>query len=108
MVYELRIYHCMPGRLPDLCRRFKQHTLGLWQGHGIQAVGFWTVAVGESSSDLYYLLQWENLHERELKWAAFLSDPAWLAVRAETEKDGALFTHVSNTLLTPTEFSALK
>ncbi|WP_298900126.1 NIPSNAP family protein, partial [uncultured Devosia sp.] len=42
MIYELRIYTCLPGRLPDLQRRFQDHTLALWERHGIEQAGFWT------------------------------------------------------------------
>lgn len=108
MQYELRIYHCQSGRLPDLCRRFEQHTLALWSKHDIRPIGFWTVIIGESSGDLYYMLEWRDMAERDAKWSAFLNDPEWLRIRAETEKAGPLFTHVSNTLLAPTAFSKLK
>ena len=55
MIYEMRIYRCVPGRLPDLLKRFETITLGLWQRHGIQQAGFWTTLVGESNHDLTYL-----------------------------------------------------
>ena len=47
MIYELRVYHCVPGRLPDLLKRFDTITLKIWERHGIQQAGFWTVLVGE-------------------------------------------------------------
>jgi len=64
--------------------------------------------VGESSQELYYLLAWESLADRETKWNAFVVDPEWLAKRAETEKDGAIVANVSNQLLAPTAFSSVK
>jgi hypothetical protein len=108
MIYELRVYHCVPGRLPALLKRFDTITLKLWEKHGIKQAGFWTVAIGESSNDLYYLLAWESLAEREKKWATFASDPEWLAKRAETEKDGPIVASVSNSMLQPTSFSSVK
>ena len=57
MIYELRVYHCVPGRLPDLIKRFDTLTLPLWEKHGIKQAGFWTVAIGPSNQDLYYMLQ---------------------------------------------------
>jgi hypothetical protein len=108
MIYELRVYHCVPGRLPALLKRFDTITLKLWEKHGIRQAGFWTVAIGESSNDLFYLLAWESLAEREKKWTAFASDPEWLAKRAETEKDGAIVASVSNSMLQPTSFSSVK
>jgi len=108
MIYELRVYHCVSGRLPALLRRFETVTLDIWERLGIRQAGFWTVLVGESSQDLFYLLQWESLAEREKKWAAFLADPEWIAKRAESERDGAIVASVSNSFLQPTAFSSVK
>jgi hypothetical protein len=108
MIHELRIYHCAPGKLPALLKRFETITLDLWKRHGIRQAGFWTVAIGDSNSDLYYLLEWESLAEREQKWNAFQSDPEWIAKRAETEKDGPILTSLSNLILQPTAFSSVK
>ena len=60
MIYELRIYHCIPGRLPALLKRFDTITLKIWERHGIKQAGFWTVGIGESNQDLYYMLAWES------------------------------------------------
>jgi hypothetical protein len=46
MIYELRIYQCVPGRLPVLLKRFEDHTLKIWEKHGIRQAGFWTVLIG--------------------------------------------------------------
>jgi hypothetical protein len=108
MIYELRVYHCVSGRLPALLKRFETVTLGIWERLGIRQAGFWTVLVGESSQDLFYLLQWESLGEREKKWAAFLVDPGWIAKRTESERDGAIVASVSNSFLQPTAFSSVK
>ena len=108
MIHELRIYRAPAGRLPDLLSRFENHTLKIWQKHGIRQAGFWTVAIGPSNQDLYYLLEWESLAERERKWNAFAGDPEWLAVKAETEKNGAIVETLSNAILTPTAFSSVR
>jgi hypothetical protein len=108
MLYELRVYHAAPGKLPAIVKRFADHTLKFWDRYGIRQVGFWTVLIGENNHDLYYLLEWESLAEREQKWNAFASDADWIKVRAETEKDGPLLTHFSNSILTPTAYSKLK
>jgi hypothetical protein len=108
MIYELRVYKCVPGRLPALLNRFANTTLKLWDKHGIKQAGFWTTLVGESNQELYYLLAWESLADRDKKWSAFQADPEWLAKRAETEKDGPIVANVANQLLTPTAFSSVK
>jgi NIPSNAP len=108
MIYELRVYHCMPSRLPALLKRFDTITLGIWQRHGIRQAGFWTVLVGSSNHDLYYMLAWESLAEREKKWAGFMADPEWIAKRAETERDGPIVASITNSFLDPTSFSSVR
>ena len=107
MIYELRVYHCVSGRLPALLDRFDTITLKIWEKHGIRQAGFWTVGIGESNQDLYYMLAWESLAERESKWNAFMADPEWIAARAETEKDGPIVASFSNQILLPTSFSSV-
>ena len=108
MIYELRIYHCSPGRMPDVLKRFNDIVLGFWKKHGIEPVGFWTTYIGESNQDLYYMLKWDSLGEREKRWNAFQADKDWLAQRAETEKNGPLVASFANYMLTPTAFSAMQ
>jgi hypothetical protein len=108
MLYELRIYEAVPGRLPDLNKRFSTITLKIWDRHGIRQAGFWTTVIGESNQALYYLLAWESLAERETKWGAFMADPEWHAARAETEANGPLVAKVTNSILAPTPYSAVQ
>ncbi len=108
MIYELRVYHCVSGRLPDLIKRFDTITLPLWDKHGIKQAGFWTTLVGESNQDLTYFLKWESLAEREAKMAKFGADPEWLAARAKTEENGPIVATITNAFLTPTGFSSVK
>jgi NIPSNAP protein len=108
MIYELRIYHATPGKLAALNKRFENVTLKFWEKYSIRPLGFWTTLIGESSNDLYYLLEWNDLAEREKNWGAFQADPEWIKARAETEKDGPLTIGITNTMLSPTSYSKLK
>src|SRR6266702_6168594 len=65
MIYEMRQYRCVPGRLPALLKRFETATLKLWEKHGIRQAGFFTTLIGESNQELTYFLAWESLAERE-------------------------------------------
>src|SRR5258708_33096749 len=96
MLYELRIYHCVPGRLPDLLKRFDTITLGIWQRHGIQQAVFWTTVIGDSDQALYYLLQWESLADREKKCSTFQADPEWQTKRADTDTNGTMVARVQS------------
>jgi hypothetical protein len=108
MIYESRVYRCVPGRLPALLKRFENTTLKLWEKHAIRPVGFFTTLIGESNQELTYLLAWESLAERETKWTAFQTDPDWISARAKTEEDGQIVGNIVSQLLVPTAFSALK
>jgi hypothetical protein len=108
MIYELRIYQCISGRMPALLKRFDTITLKIWERHGIKQAGFWTVLVGDSSQDLYYMLAWDSLADREKKWASFQADQEWITKRAETEKDGPIVNTITNMFLQPTNFSSVK
>ncbi len=108
MIYELRVYHCLPGRLPDLVKRFETVTVRLFEKHGIQQLGFWTVAIGESNADLIYILKWDSLADREARFAAFQRDPEWIEARRRSEENGPLLSSISNTIMTPTAFSAAR
>jgi NIPSNAP len=108
MIHELRVFHCVPGRLPALLQRVEVDTLRLFEKHGIKQLGFWTVEIGESNYDLFLILQWESLAERELKFEAFLKDPQWLEARRKSEEHGPVEVSITNTILVPTKFSILR
>lgn len=109
MIYELRKYTCMPNRRPDVVERTAKDVLPLWERHGIEQVGAWNVSVGNWSNNAFiYLLRWESLADREVKWKEFMSDPDWVHARARTEANGALVESVQNQLLKPTAFSELQ
>lgn len=108
MIYELRVYEASPGKLPALIARFENHTRHFFAKHAIQVVGFWTTVIGPSVQDFTYMLAYDNLADREKKWTAFSTDPEWLAIKRETEKDGPLWANIRNQLLAPTKFSPLQ
>ena len=108
MIYELRVYRCVPGRLPALLKRFDTVTLKLWEKHGIKQAGFFTTLIGESNQELTYMLAWESLADRDKKWTAFQADPGWIAARAQSEADGQIVGNIVSQLLVPTGFSSVK
>jgi len=107
VIYELRIYECVPGRLPNLHKRFETITLKIWERMGIKQAGFWIADVG-TSNELIYLLAWESMAEREEKWNKFQSDPEWIEKRAQTEADGPIVARVRNSFLRPTPYSSVQ
>ena len=108
MIYEMRVYRCLPGRLPALLKRFDTVTTKLWEKYGIKQAGFFTTLIGESNQELTYFLAWESLADRDKKWTAFQADPDWISARAKSEEDGQIVGNIVSQLLVPTAFSSVK
>lgn len=99
MIYELRQYECLPGKLADVVERFRRDVAPLWKDMEIHCLGFWTTMVGPSDQTLHYILAWQSLADRDAKWRTFAQDPRWLAAKAHTEQAGPLVARISNTLM---------
>ena len=106
MIYELREYYAVPGRLPALNQRFEKITLGYFTKHGMRVVGFWTDEVG-TSNKLTYMLAFEDMGERERAWTSFRADAERLKAFEETERDGPLVERIKNRFLRPTAYSPM-
>ncbi len=107
MLYELRVYDIPAGRMRDINDRFANQTTKIWKRLGIRPLAFWENVIGPSNT-LIYILVWENLAEREKKWAAFQSDPEWLRVTKETSKNGPIVLKATNTIMRPTSYSPMQ
>lgn len=108
MIYEQRIYEAMPGKMQALQRRFADHTIRLFEKHGMTVVGFWTNYIGGQSNQLIYMLGYKDLADRERAWTAFGADPEWQEARQASEGEGPLTAKTSNVILRPTAFSPMK
>lgn len=98
MLYELRVYDILPGKMGAITDRFANITLGYFRKHGFRPLLFAEPVIG-TSHQLTYLLQWESLAERERCWDAFSADPGWLAARAETERAGPIVRRFTSSIL---------
>lgn len=109
MIYEMRVYSCVPGGMPALLERFEQTTLNIWQRIGLRPAGFFTTLIGPKNHDLTYFLALESLAEREQLWNVFATDPEWVAARAAHQKEhGEVVANIASSFLTPTAFSSVK
>jgi hypothetical protein len=107
--YELRTYIAEDGKLDALNARFRNHTVKLFEKHGMTVVGFWMPTSGEAAANtLIYLLSFPSEQARGEAWRAFGSDPEWQKVRDESEKDGKLLKKIESVMLKPTDYSALR
>jgi hypothetical protein len=108
-VYELRIYTAVDGKLPALLARFRDHTVALFQKHGMENVGYWVPAdPPKSQNTLYYMLRHQSREAATASWAAFGKDPEWVKARKESEADGKVVDKAESVFMSPTDFSKLK
>jgi hypothetical protein len=107
--FEIRTYHTHPGKMPALHARFKNHTIRLFEKHGMTNVGYWSPVTGDDAENtLIYILAYPSKEAREKSWKDFLADPDWVKAKAESEKDGVLVAKVDSRFMTPTEYSSIK
>jgi hypothetical protein len=105
-VYELRVYHAYEGKLDDLLRRFRDHTMALFEKHGIKNVAYWTPTDEPlKGKTLVYILEHPSREAARANWKAFQDDPEWQSVRDKSEANGKLVINIDSTYLALTEFS---
>jgi hypothetical protein len=105
-VYELRVYHAAPGKLGELLARFREHTVKLFEKHGMKNVAYWTpVDEPEKSNTLIYILQHPSREAAAANWKSFQDDPEWKSVHEKSEANGKLVEKLESTFLTLTDFS---
>lgn len=103
-VYELRTYYASEGKLEDLLTRFRNHTITLFEKHGIENIGYW-VPLENDQNVLIYLLGYQNRLNREDSWKSFREDPDWITAKQASEVNGVLVDSVKSIFLKPTAFS---
>jgi len=105
-VYELRVYHTAPGKMPDLQARFRDHTIKLFEQHGIESVAYWSpLDEPEKGNTLIYILRHPSREAANANWKSFGDDPNWQSVRDKSEANGKLVEKVDSTFMTLTDFS---
>jgi len=91
--YELRIYYCNPGRLDALLERFQNHTLKLFEKHGMENVGYWVPTTADNNI-LYYILAFPDRAARDASFKSFVADPVWKEVAAKSEESGKIIEKI--------------
>jgi len=105
-VYELRVYHAASGKLGELLARFRDHTIKLFDRHGIKSIAYWTpLDEPEKNNTLIYILQHPSREAAADNWKSFQEDPEWKSVHEKSEANGKLVDKVDSTFLALTDFS---
>jgi uncharacterized protein (DUF1330 family) len=110
-VFELRTYTASPGKLDDLNKRFRDHTMRIFESHGMTNIGYWTPMDEDKGkgNTLVYILAFPNRQAATKSWKAFRDDPAWQKVAKDSQPDGVpLAAKVESIFMDPTDYSPIK
>ena len=105
-VYELRTYIAHNGKMEDLHKRFREHTLKLFEKHGMKNIVYWTPL--DKPDTLVYVIAHKSRDEAKKSWESFKNDPKWQAVYKKSHKNGPLVMKVESQFLAATDYSPMK
>ena len=108
-VFELRTYTAPDGKLGDLHKRFRDHTLRIFQKHGMTNVAYFSPQDQPlAGNTLIYLISHASREAAKASWSAFVADPEWKKVSSESQVNGPIISKVESVYLNPTDYSPLK
>jgi hypothetical protein len=105
-VFEMRTYYTNEGKLPDLLKRFREHTVEIFNRHGMTSIGYWVPQ--DKPNTLVYILAFPSREEAKKSWAEFGADPEWKKVSAASDVNGKIVNHTESVFMDPTDFSGIK
>ena len=108
-VYELRTYTATPGNLDNLHARFRDHTIRIFENHGMKIVGFWSPLSEDDADDtLIYVLEHASQEAANASWQAFGQDPEWKSVSEASNANGPILAGVERLYMSATDYSPIK
>lgn len=108
-VFEIRTYHTLPGRLDALHKRFREHTMKMFEKHGMTNVAYWTFEDSPAKENtLIYVISHASREQAKANWAAFSADPQWQKIAADSQVDGKIVERVESVFVDATDYSPLK
>ena len=108
-VFEIRTYHTFPGRLDALHKRFREHTMKVFEKHGMSNVGYWVPQDSPAhESTLIYVISHASRDAAKANWAAFNADPEWKKISDASQVDGKIVERVESVFMDATDYSPLK
>ena len=108
-VFEMRTYTTHEGKLPNLLARFRDHTMRIFEKHGMTNVGYWVPQDAPlSDNTLIYIISHESREAADRNWSAFRSDPEWQRVVEDSQRDGEIVSSVVRVFMSATDFSPIE
>jgi hypothetical protein len=108
-VFEIRTYHTFPGRLDALHKRFREHTMKMFEKHGMTNVGYWVPQDSPArETTLIYVISHASREAAKANWAAFSADPEWKKIAADSQVDGKIVEKVESVFMDATDYSPIR
>ena len=108
-VFELRTYTAPEGKLGELNARFRDHTIRIFNKHGMKSVLYMTPQdAPDSANTLIYVLEHPSREAAKKAWADFQADPEWVKVSADSQVNGRIVSKVVSVFGDPTGYSPMK
>jgi hypothetical protein len=108
-VFEMRTYTAPEGRLDALHARFRDHTLRMFQKHGMTSIIYLKpLDAPRSQNTLTYILAHPSREAAKKSWAAFAADPEWKKISAESQVDGRIVEKIESVYADPADYSPIK
>lgn len=104
-VFEMRTYTTFDGKLPALNARFQNHTLALFEKHGMHNIGYWLPT--DKPNTLIYIVSHASKAAAADSWKNFIADPKWKAAYADSIRDGKLVSNIESVFMNATNYSAI-
>lgn len=105
-VFELRTYTAVEGKLDNIVARFRDHTIKLFEKHGMENIGYWVAT--DTPNTLIYVVAHKSREAAKASWDSFRNDPEWVKVRTASEANGKIVDKISSVYMTPADFSKIK
>lgn len=108
-VFEIRTYYTFPGRLEALHKRFREHTMRMFEKHGMTNVAYWTPQDSPGKDNtLVYVVSHASREQAKANWAAFIADPEWKKIAEDSQKDGKIVERIDSVFLDATDYSPIR
>lgn len=108
MIYEVREYVPVAGRLGDVVDLFTSVVVPLFRKHAMEIAQAGCTTVGDNSfNELVYTMRFSCLAELERKWEAFLADPDWRSALAIREETGPLYQAIRRRVVDAAPFEGV-
>jgi len=107
-VFEIRTYHTFPGRLDALHKRFREHTMKMFEKHGMSNVGYWVPQDSPArETTLIYVISHASREAAKANWAAFVADPEWKKISDASQVDGKIVERIESVFMDATDYSPI-